>query len=168
MSSVLRRPLPRFFVWVTFLVAVAVVTALAGLDWWLVALVELAAWVIVSLVERELWRRSLRPERVETAAAALEPVAPPAPPPVQPIPVVATTPDVRRVRIRPPARTAIVPKAHVRWNVWSLEKLARANPSSEELEYVVVALRDFAEADGRLPADFDPLVRESFGDLLPG
>jgi hypothetical protein len=30
----------------------------------------------------------------------------------------------------------------------------------------VLSLREFADSAGQLPADFDPLVRESFGDLL--
>ena len=37
---------------------------------------------------------------------------------------------------------------------------------NEELSYLLMYLREFASADGLLPADFDVLVRESFGDLL--
>ena len=29
---------------------------------------------------------------------------------------------------------------------------------------MLLYLRDFASADGKLPIDFDPLVREAFGD----
>lgn len=166
--AVLRRPVPRFFVWVTILVAVAVVTAVAGLAWWLIALIELAAWIAVSLIERAMWRRSLAPVRAaeEMPAAPLEAPTPPAAAPPPPVAKPVETP--RRWNVRSPSRTSTIPAAQVRWNVWSLEKLARANPTSEELEFVAVALREFADADGRLPADFDPLVRESFGDLLPG
>ena len=31
---------------------------------------------------------------------------------------------------------------------------------------MLVFLREFANAAGELPPDFDPLVRESFGELL--
>jgi hypothetical protein len=37
---------------------------------------------------------------------------------------------------------------------------------NEELHYLLVYLREFANPDGQLPADFDALVRESFGELL--
>ena len=40
-------------------------------------------------------------------------------------------------------------------------------PDNDELVYLTVSLRDFADANGLLPAGFDPLVRESFGSLLP-
>jgi hypothetical protein len=37
---------------------------------------------------------------------------------------------------------------------------------NEELAYLLVYLREFANADGLLPLEFDSLVRESFGDHL--
>ena len=57
------------------------------------------------------------------------------------------------------------------WNVWELERLARANAGGdvvkdEELSYLLVYLRGFAAPEGTLPVDFDELVRESFGPLL--
>jgi len=57
------------------------------------------------------------------------------------------------------------------WNVWELEQLARAaegqDPAlDEELGFVLLELRPFANAHGQLPVSFDPLVRESFGELL--
>jgi hypothetical protein len=57
------------------------------------------------------------------------------------------------------------------WNLWELEELARAGASrnperSQEWAYLFVHLRQFAEPDGRLPPEFDGLVRESFGELL--
>ena len=36
----------------------------------------------------------------------------------------------------------------------------------EERNYLLMYLREFATSNGALPVDFDPLVRESFGDLL--
>jgi hypothetical protein len=58
-----------------------------------------------------------------------------------------------------------------RWNLWELERLSRVVAGDdvardEERSYLLVYLRDFASPDGLLPEDFDPLVRESFGDLI--
>ena len=36
----------------------------------------------------------------------------------------------------------------------------------EERTFLLMYLREFANADGVLPADFDAVVRESFGDVL--
>ena len=36
----------------------------------------------------------------------------------------------------------------------------------EERSFLLMYLREFAGPDGLLPADFDALVRDSFGDLL--
>jgi hypothetical protein len=57
------------------------------------------------------------------------------------------------------------------WNLWELESLARGQANvdplrAEEWRYLFVHLRQFAGADGTLPAEFDGLVREAFGDLL--
>jgi hypothetical protein len=57
------------------------------------------------------------------------------------------------------------------WNVWELESLAREQARleperGEEWSYLFVHLRQFADAEGKLPSEFDPLVRESFGELL--
>jgi len=57
------------------------------------------------------------------------------------------------------------------WNLWELERAARDHASGdtardEERSYLLMYLREFAGADGVLPADFDGLVRDAFGDLL--
>jgi hypothetical protein len=57
------------------------------------------------------------------------------------------------------------------WNLWDLERLARERAGrdalrDEERSFVLMYLREYANADGLLPADFDGIVRESFGDLL--
>lgn len=57
------------------------------------------------------------------------------------------------------------------WNVWDLERVVRERaaedaPRGEELAFLLLQLRRFASADGRLPSTFDPVVRESFGPLL--
>jgi hypothetical protein len=57
------------------------------------------------------------------------------------------------------------------WNVWELERLAQAAGGGdaardEELTFLLLELRQFANADGQLSVDFDPVVRESFGELI--
>jgi len=57
------------------------------------------------------------------------------------------------------------------WNVWELERLAREREGQdsahdEELAFLLVELRQFANADGHLPVTFDPVVRDAFGDDL--
>jgi hypothetical protein len=57
------------------------------------------------------------------------------------------------------------------WNLWELERLTRSVGGKdplldEERNYLLMYLREFANADGALPADFDGLVRDSFGDLI--
>jgi hypothetical protein len=57
------------------------------------------------------------------------------------------------------------------WNLWELDRLARARAGvdaqrDEEWSYLLMYLREFASTEGTLPVDFDPLVRESFGELL--
>jgi len=53
------------------------------------------------------------------------------------------------------------------WNVWELERLARYGEArDEEVAFLLLELRQFADAHGRLPVSFDPVIRESFGELL--
>jgi hypothetical protein len=103
------------------------------------------------------------PEPEVTPAPALEPVrepeteARPEPgPPEQPR-VAAFT-----------ARSLGVPQ---QWNVWELERVAREQSGAdaardEERSFLLMYLREFADADGVLPTSFDTIVRESFGDVL--
>jgi hypothetical protein len=55
------------------------------------------------------------------------------------------------------------------WNLWELERRARAHAGSaavpEEWSAIFRHLREFARSDGRLPPQFDALVRESFPEL---
>jgi outer membrane biosynthesis protein TonB len=97
--------------------------------------------------------RSVPSERPQSKP---EPVAAAAPQP-------AEAPSV--VEFRP--RTT-VPRE---WNLWDLERIARQEAGDhperrDEWSYLFLHLRQFAHADGSLPAEFDPLVRESFGGLL--
>lgn len=57
------------------------------------------------------------------------------------------------------------------WNLWDLERIAReerrVHPERrDEWAYLFLHLRQFAQADGSLPPEFDGLVRESFRGLL--
>jgi hypothetical protein len=57
------------------------------------------------------------------------------------------------------------------WNLWELERAAREHTTddvvrNEERSYLLMYLREFAGPDGILPADFDGLVRDAFGDVL--
>jgi hypothetical protein len=56
------------------------------------------------------------------------------------------------------------------WNVWELERVVKSSNldafREEELNYLLMYLREFANADGALPVDFDSLVRDSFAELL--
>jgi hypothetical protein len=110
------------------------------------------------------------PERaVEEPDAELLPVVEPEAPPPELAPNVADrgTAEQGRRRIGRSAG-ARQERAPVRWNIWALERVAREHPESEELPFLVLSLREFADSAGQLPAEFDPLVRESFGDLLAG
>lgn len=105
------------------------------------------------------------PEVVPPEAEAAEPESGPDPVPVEPV---AVEPEPEPVSVDP---VAVEPEPPRSWNLWELERLARArsgaNPvHDEELSFLLVYLRDFAGTDGVLPIDFDALVRESFGDLL--
>lgn len=107
-------------------------------------------------------------------------------PPEEPEP---TQPRIAVVPAAAPDQSALVPRGDVgtpepqvvslaaratsprEWNLWELERLARATAGGdvardEERGYLLMYLRDFANADGVLPADFDGVVRESFGDVL--
>ncbi len=70
-----------------------------------------------------------------------------------------------------PVRTLPLPATPREWNLWDLERLTRERATTdavraEEQSYLLMYLRDFATPEGVLPADFDGLVRESFGELL--
>lgn len=88
-----------------------------------------------------------------------------APPPVPEPPAVGVTPPT------PSAFPELRPSASRQWNLWELERRAREVAGrdpvrDEEWSFLLMYLREFADADGMLSADFDPLVRESFSDLL--
>jgi hypothetical protein len=93
--------------------------------------------------ERPKQRKKLARRLVQRAQAT------PPPPPPEPVPV--------------PARA---PRA---WNLWELQRAVRAaadDARHEEWAALLIHLREFANADGNLPLEFDALVRESFGPIL--
>jgi len=119
----------------------------------------------------------LEPETHEVAVAEPEPEREPVPeqvelaavPPLPPEPVPEPEPVV------PEDRSAVVElpfRAGPReWNLWDLERLARERHGEdpyrdEEWSALFVYLREYASPDGMLPADFDDLIRSSFGELL--
>jgi hypothetical protein len=66
-----------------------------------------------------------------------------------------------------PGAALVSDSGSVQWNLWSLERLAKEQmPDDEELTFTLVYLRDYADAAGVLPASFDALVRELFGETL--
>ena len=56
------------------------------------------------------------------------------------------------------------------WNIWDLERGAREQAGDpardQEWAALLMHLRQFANADGVLPTQFDGLVRESFSRLI--
>jgi hypothetical protein len=105
-------------------------------------------------------------ERVELVA-----VPDPEPEPeLEPEPEPAPEPEPEPVRA--PVVHLDVRDAEPReWNLWDLERAARDTAGDdamrdEERSFLLMYLRDFAGPDGSLPARFDALVRDSFGDLL--
>ena len=99
------------------------------------------AWLVVAVVEWALGRRRREPPRPVEAPVPQKPV------------------------VAPPAELA-----RPVWNLWDLERQARETAGAdtardEERSFLLMYLRDFAAADGVPPAEFDPLVRETFADL---
>jgi hypothetical protein len=119
------------------------------------------------------------PPAPEPAPPAPEP-EPPRPEPGEPTsqlrsvsPLPEREPEPAPQREAPPV-VAFRPRgdgAPREWNVWHLERLAREREGQdpvrdEELAFLLLELRQFANADGQLPANFDPIVREAFGEFL--
>jgi hypothetical protein len=176
---------PRFLLEAGFIVAVAVVAGLADLSTWSIIGVVAGAWILVALVELAVWarhapRRSKVPARAEPAPAASpppvevtpEPARAPSPPTLAAAPPPAPEPEPEQ-EPAPEPQVAYLPmdEAPREWNLWELERVARDNASddlarNEERAYLLMYLREFAGPDGTLPADFDSLVRDAFGDLL--
>jgi outer membrane biosynthesis protein TonB len=103
---------------------------------------------------------------------------------LQPVPDLEPEPDsapqTEPPTVPPPAATTdaesnVVPigigDEPRRWNLWDLERLTRERSGrdaarDEERSFLLMYMREFAGPDGLLPADFDRLVRDSFGELV--
>jgi hypothetical protein len=182
---------PRFLVEAGFIIAVAVVAGVAKLSTLWIVVVMAIAWLIVAAVEIAVSRRRA-PARTEPAAAeavlqpepAPAPMVEPLPEPERPRPQIVAVPEPEpepepevvepepEPEPEPERVVAFTPRNDEprEWNLWELERLARGDTGDvardEERSYLLMYLREFAGADGNLPADFDGLVRDAFGDLL--
>ena len=120
------------------------------------------------------------PPAPEPAPPAPDP-EPPRPEPEQPTPqlrpVPAEEPELEPEPQPEPEPSRVVPfrargdGAPREWNVWELERLAREREGQDpardqEVAFLLLELRQFANAEGRLPLSFDPVIREAFGDAL--
>ena len=77
----------------------------------------------------------------------------------------------RREHERPVVVTLPASAEPREWNLWELERVTREAAGAdaardEERSFLLMYLREFADPDGMLPVTFDPLVRETFGDVL--
>lgn len=187
---------PRFLIQAGFIIAVAVVAGIEHVGTWSIIGLVAAAWIVVAAVEIGLWARHSKARRAAVSSEpepALEPEPKPAWPEAAPIvhraePLPVPTPEPPRIAAAPPPpepepepepepgpepAVAYLPttEAPHEWNLWELERVIRDQASGdialdEERTYLLMYLREFAGPDGTLPADFDGLVRDAFGDLL--
>jgi hypothetical protein len=91
------------------------------------------------------------------------------PPPLPPEPAKPKLETARRRRPEPPPPRPVGSGPPRAWNIWELQRVARERPGDERQEEwsaILMHLREFANADGELPIDFDGLVRESFAGVL--
>jgi hypothetical protein len=137
----------------------------------------------LSLVRFLVERGGSRRGRV-SVEPAVEPEPVPAPEPQQepqPERVLAAVPSPPPQREpdpepEPEAESAVVPlvlrdTTPRTWNLWQLERLAakmKGDSAAEERTLLLVSLRQFANACGDLPVEFDTLVRDAFGTDLAG
>ena len=110
------------------------------------------------------------PVRVEPEPVAVEPepvAVEPEPVAVEPEPV-AVEPEPVAVEPEPePVAAEPEPAGAQAWNLWQIDRALRDRGAvTEEQEFLLMYLRDYAGPDGSLSVDFDALVRESFGDVL--
>lgn len=190
----IRLSLVRFLLEATFLVLVAVGAGLAGLQAVWIGVVMFGAWLLVALVERGGSRRGRASAAPPEAERELEPEPQPEPDP-EPAPEPTPEPEPEPERrpelaaVPPPPsepepepepdpepEPAVVPlvlrdTTPRTWNIWELERLAETmdgDAAAEERALLLVHLREFANASGDLPVEFDELVRDAFGADLAG
>jgi hypothetical protein len=175
-----------------FLVEAALIVDVATLVWYLdlsssgIVAAIVGTWILIALAEWLLSRReherpvvlSPPPPVVPVAAPDPEPEPEPAPQPepeAEPEPKPPPEPEPEPEPEPPPAAEPVVPlpvgSEPREWNLWELERVTRQAAGAdvardEERSFLLMYLREFAGPDGMLPVTFDPLVRETFGDLL--
>lgn len=108
--------------------------------------------------------------------AASQPVPEPEPVPAAPVAAdvpLADDPNASLPLLPPPAPVRPPMRSdRGTWNLWELEGIVRAaagrDPAGdEERSLILMYLREFANPEGLLGREFDDLVRDTFGDLLP-
>lgn len=180
---------PRFGRGAFFIVLAAIAAGFLQFDPLGIVLVVALAWAIVAAVEIASARRrrprdaddhdaavpaapaESAPVASQTQLAEVLPLRPaPAPAPLSLVPAVPPPPEPDAAA-RDVARFATRDEGPREWNLRDLETRARERAGQdpgrdEERSHVLMYLREFADADGVLPVDFDGLVRESFGDLI--
>ena len=169
--SARERSLPssgvRFALEAGFIVLVGVVAAVLDLRPLAIVIVMGIAWVVVTLFERVA--KSPRPAR---AARPHEEPARPAGvegPPLEEEPGPEPRRRSRFAESSPESDPAAEALSTGEWNLWELERRARDHVGKdsvpEEWAAMFVNLREYASSDGRLPPQFDELVRETFPEL---
>ena len=184
----IRLSLVRFLLEATFLVLIAVAAGLAGLEAVWIGVVMFGAWLLVALVERRGSRRGRasaappeaepEPEREPEPQPEPEPApeATPEPEPERRSELAAVPPPPPEPEPEPEPEPTVVPlvlrdTTPRTWNIWELERLAETmdgDAAAEERALLLVYLREFANASGDLPVEFDALVRDAFGADLAG
>jgi hypothetical protein len=160
----------RFLLEAAFLILVAAAAGLAGFDTIWIAVTMFGAWLLVALVERSGSRRAhpspepeeeLEPEPEHQAAAEPEPELEPEPEP-EPQAAAEPEPELEPVVVS----LALHDQTPRAWNLWELESLAETmngDARAEERTLLLLHMREFSDAAGNLPLEFDPLVRDAFG-----
>jgi hypothetical protein len=166
-----------------FLVEAALIVDVATIAWYedfskagIVAAIA-GTWLLVALAEWLLSRREPQRPVDLHAGADTPPPAPAVPLPERepepgPEPEPEPEPEPPPPAAEPEPVVALPPRAEPReWNLWELERVTREAAGAdaardEERSFLLMYLREFADPDGMLPVSFDPLVRETFGDLL--
>jgi hypothetical protein len=167
------------------------IIAVVASAWIIVAIVEVVVWARQAGARRPQALELSEPQAEAPALVAPEPVRVRAQPPVEtrpePVSEPSRSPEPPRVVAVPPPEpelelerepetervVAFIPAndGPREWNLWELERAARDHATddivrNEERSYLLMYLREFAGPDGVLPADFDGLVRDAFGDVL--
>lgn len=182
--SAFRRPGLRFLVEAVVIVLTAVVTGLEHFGAAGIGGAVAVVWVTVAVIEYSLSHPrepkeaaplvETRPEPEPALSEAVrviprttEPVAAETPVALESDPLVSELEPVLPEPVVPEPEAELEPVEARVWNVWEINRSLRDSGAvTEEQEFLLLYLRDYAGPDGSLPLDFDVLVRESFGDVL--